>query len=217
MDKIASLFPVWDQLTQEQKQFLNNSILKRDVNKNTVLHRGDEDCDGLYLVESGQLRAYIISDEGKELTLYRLFEMDMCLFSASCMLSNIQFEVIIEAEKDTTILIIPVLAYQKLMNTNNSVANYTNQLMASRFTDVMWLMDQILFKSMDSRLAAFLLYESNIEESNELTITHEKIANHIGTAREVVTRMLKYFQGENMVRLSRGSIVITDRKKLSSL
>ena len=133
------------------------------------------------------------------------------------MLSNIQFEVIIEAEKETSIWIIPVLAYQKLMNTNTAVANYTNQLMASRFTDVMWLMDQVLFKSMDSRLASFLLYESNIEESNELTITHEKIANHIGTAREVVTRMLKYFQGENMVRLSRGSIVITDRRKLSSL
>ncbi|HOD92933.1 MAG TPA: Crp/Fnr family transcriptional regulator [Clostridia bacterium] len=217
MNKMESLFPVWDQLTQEQKQFLNNSVTKKDVQKSTVLHRGDEDCDGLYIVESGQLRAYIISDEGKELTLYRLFEMDMCLFSASCMLSNIQFEVIIEAEKDTAIWIIPVLAYQKLMNTNNAVANYTNQLMASRFTDVMWLMDQILFKGMDSRLASFLLYESNIEESNELIITHEKIANHIGTAREVVTRMLKYFQGENMVRLSRGSIVITDRKKLSDL
>lgn len=217
MNKISSLFPVWDQLTEEQKQFLTDSVLKRDVHKNTVLHRGDEDCDGLYILESGQLRAYIISDEGKELTLYRLFEMDMCLFSASCMLSNIQFEVIIEAEKETSIWIIPVLAYQKLMNTNTAVANYTNQLMASRFTDVMWLMDQVLFKSMDSRLASFLLYESNIEESNELTITHEKIANHIGTAREVVTRMLKYFQGENMVRLSRGSIVITDRRKLSSL
>jgi len=217
MSNIESLFPVWDQLKDEQKRFLKESVIRRDVSKGFVLHRGDEDCDGLYLVQSGQLRAYIISDEGKELTLYRLFEMDMCLFSASCMLSNIQFEVIIESEKDTTLFIIPVLAYQKLMNTNNAVANYTNQLMASRFTDVMWLMDQVLFKSMDSRLAAFLIYESNIEESNELMITHEKIANHIGTAREVVTRMLKYFQGENMVKLSRGSILITDRKKLSLL
>ena len=217
MSNIESLFPVWDQLKDEQKRFLEESVIKRDVLKGSVLHRGDEDCDGLYLVQSGQLRAYIISDEGKELTLYRLFEMDMCLFSASCMLSNIQFEIIIESEKDTTLFIIPVLAYQKLMNTNNAVANYTNQLMASRFTDVMWLMDQVLFKSMDSRLAAFLIYESNIEESNELMITHEKIANHIGTAREVVTRMLKYFQGENMVKLSRGSILITDRKKLSLL
>ena len=155
MSNIESLFPVWDQLKDEQKRFLKESVIRRDVSKGFVLHRGDEDCDGLYLVQSGQLRAYIISDEGKELTLYRLFEMDMCLFSASCMLSNIQFEIIIESEKDTTLFIIPVLAYQKLMNTNNAVANYTNQLMASRFTDVMWLMDQVLFKSMDSRLAAF--------------------------------------------------------------
>lgn len=217
MSTIESLFPVWDQLTENEKRTLHEVTIRREVPKKTTLHRGDADCDGLYIVESGQLRAYIVSDEGKELTLYRLFEMDMCLFSASCMFSNIQFEVIVDTEKDTTIWVIPVLAYQKLMNTNNAVANYTNQLMASRFTDVMWLMDQILFKSMDSRLAAFLLYESNIEENNDITITHEKIANHIGTAREVVTRMLKYFQDENMVKISRGSIVITDRKKLSKL
>lgn len=217
MSTIESLFPVWDQLNENEKRTLHEVTIRREVPKKTTLHRGDADCDGLYIVESGQLRAYIVSDEGKELTLYRLFEMDMCLFSASCMFSNIQFEVIVDTEKDTTIWVIPVLAYQKLMNTNNAVANYTNQLMASRFTDVMWLMDQILFKSMDSRLAAFLLYESNIEENNDITITHEKIANHIGTAREVVTRMLKYFQDENMVKISRGSIVITDRKKLSKL
>ena len=155
MSNIESLFPVWDQLKDEQKRFLEESVIKRDVSKGSVLHRGDEDCDGLYLVQSGQLRAYIISDEGKELTLYRLFEMDMCLFSASCMLSNIQFEVIIESEKDTTLFIIPVLAYQKLMNTNNAVANYTNQLMASallmlcglwiRFFSRAWTQDLQLF------------------------------------------------------------------------
>jgi CRP/FNR family transcriptional regulator len=103
------------------------------------------------------------------------------------------------------------------METNNAVANYTNHLMASRFTDVMWLIDQVLFKSMATRLASFLLYESNIEESDELNITHEKIANHIGTAREVVTRMLKYFQQEELIEMARGSIIITDRKKLAEL
>lgn len=217
MSEISNLFPVWYHLTEEQKQLLNDKVYVKDVKKGTVLHRGDEDCDGLYIVRTGQLRAYIISDQGKELTLYRLFEMDICLFSASCILSNIQFEIIVEAEKDTSILIIPVRVYQKLMETNNAVANYTNHLMASRFTDVMWLIDQVLFKSMATRLASFLLYESNIEESDDLNITHEKIANHIGTAREVVTRMLKYFQQEELIEMARGSIIITDRKKLAEL
>ena len=97
------------------------------------------------------------------------------------------------------------------------MANYTNKLMASRFADVMWLMEQTLFTSFDRRLAAFLLEESAIEGSDRLTITHERIANHLGSAREVVTRMLKYFQNEGAVKLSRGAVEITDGKKLAKI
>ena len=97
------------------------------------------------------------------------------------------------------------------------MANYANQLMATRFTDVMWLMEQIMWKSMDKRLAAFLIEESGLEGSASLKITHEAIANHLGTAREVVTRMLKYFQTEDMVKLTRGTIELLDEEKLSAL
>jgi len=78
-------------------------------------------------------------------------------------------------------------------------------------------MEQIMWKSFDKRLAKFLLEESALEESDSLKITHEKIANHMGTAREVVTRMLRYFQGEDMVRLTRGTVDIRDRKRLEKL
>ena len=81
----------------------------------------------------------------------------------------------------------------------------------------MWLMEQIMWKSFDKRLAAFLLEESRLEESPVLKITHEKIAAHLGTAREVVTRMLRYFQSEGMVKLTRGSIEIVDKTKLEQL
>ena len=84
------------------------------------------------------------------------------------------------------------------------MANYTNELMASRFSEVMWLMEQVMWKSLDKRVAAFLLEEASIEGSSVLKITHEAIANHLGTHREVITRMLRYFQSEGMVRLSRG-------------
>ena len=103
------------------------------------------------------------------------------------------------------------------MEESAPVANYTNELMATRFSDVMWLIEQILWKSLDKRVAAFLLEESAIEDSNELKITHEIIANHLGSHREVITRMLRYFQSEGMVRLSRGTIVLLDRKKLEAL
>ena len=186
------------------------------MKKGTVIHNGS-DCTGLLLICSGQLRAYILSSEGREITIYRLFERDICLFSASCMMRNIQFEIIIESEKDTKIWIIPTEIYKGIMEESVLVANYTNDIMASRFSEVMWLMEQIMWKSFDKRLAAFLLEESVLEGTNTLKITHEKIGNHMGNAREVVTRMLRYFQNEGMVRLSRGTIEITDAKKLEKL
>lgn len=168
-------------------------------------------------MEEGQLRAFVLSEGGKEITLFRLFELDFCLFTASCVFSGIQFDVSIEVEKDTEFWLIPPNVYRELMEKSTAVANYTNELMASRFSEVMWLIEQVMFKSFDKRLAAFLLEESNIENSDRLEITHERIANHLGSAREVVTRMLKYFQNEGAVKLSRGAVEITDRKKLSEI
>ena len=133
------------------------------------------------------------------------------------MIHSIQFEIIIEAEKDTRLWLIPTETYKSLMEESAAAANYTNELMASRFSEVMWLIEQVMFKSFDKRLAAFLLEESNIENSDRLEITHERIANHLGSAREVVTRMLKYFQNEGAVKLSRGAVEIADRKKLSEI
>jgi len=141
----------------------------------------------------------------------------MCLFSASCIMRSIQFEITIEAEKDTEVWVIPVDLYQKMMTESAVVANYTTEVMSSRFSDVMWLIEQILWKSLDKRLSAFLIEEALIESSDTLKITHETIANHLGSHREVITRMLKYFQSEGMVRLSRGTIKLLDTKKMKSL
>lgn len=210
-------FPIWDKLSPVQKNRLLGSLITRQVKKGTILHNGSSDCSGLFLIQSGQLRAYILSDEGREITVYRLFDRDMCLLSASCMIHSIQFDIIIEAEKDTSLWLIPTETYKSLMEESASAANYTNELMASRFTDVMWLMEQIMWKSLDKRVASFLLEESSIEKTSTLKITHETIANHLGTHREVITRMLRYFQNEGMVKLSRGTVVILDEKKLEAL
>lgn len=98
-----------------------------------------------------------------------------------------------------------------------AVANFTSELMATRFSEVMWLIEQIMWKSLDKRVAAFLLEESAIEGTALLKITHETIANHLGTHREVITRMLRYFQSEGLVKLSRGAIEVTDPVGLSNL
>lgn len=212
---LADYLSFWKQLTQEQQRILNQSVTVRTAKAGTIIHEGSEDCVGLILVITGRLRAYILSDEGKEITLYRLIDRDICLFSASCILQSIQFDIIVEAEQDTEFFHIPAAIYQKLMRESAAVSNYTNELMASRFSDVMWLMDQVLNKKLDSRLAAFLLEESGLTGSSELKITHEKIAHHLGSAREVVTRMLKYFADEGLVSLSRGGISIVDLSRLT--
>lgn len=211
------LFPIWSKLDDAHKEQLLSRVYLKTVSKGTVIHNATMECTSLFLVKSGQLRAYMLSDEGREITLYRLFERDMCLFSASCLMRSIQFEITIEAEKDCELWVIPVRLYQVIMEESAPLSNYTNEVMASRFTDVMWLIEQIMWKSLDKRLAAFLLEESVIEDSSRLKITHEEIANHLGSHREVITRMLKYFQNEGGVSLSRGAVEITDHGWLEKI
>ena len=214
---LEDYFPIWDRLTTEEQETLKRVAMRRQVPKGTILHDGSKDCLGLLLICSGQLRAYIVSEEGREVTIYRMFDMDVCILSASCMMQNIQFEIIIEAEKDSDIWIIPAYIFMKMMDESAAMANYANDLLAGCLSEAMWLMEQVMWKSFDKRLAAFLLEESIVEETRELQMTHEKIANHMGTAREVVTRMLRYFQSEGMVKLTRGVVEIVDEKKLEAL
>lgn len=210
-------FPIWNKLSTNQQMRLCSNLLLRSVPRGTVLHNGEANCTGLLLIKSGQLRAYILSEEGREITLYRLFERDICLLSASCIMNSIQFTITVEAEKDTDFWLIPAEAYQQLMEESAPVANFTNELMASRFSEVIWLMEQIMWKSMDKRVAAFLLEEAAIENSDELKITHESIANHLGSHREVITRLLRFLQNEGMVKLSRGTVKLLDEAKLAKL
>ena len=213
----SQYFPIWSKLTDDQRQRITQRVMRREVKKGSLLHDGSNECTGLLLVRAGQLRAYILSDEGREITIYRLFDRDMCLFSASCIMRSIQFDITVEAEKDTELWLIPPDVYQSVMNESAAVANYTNEVMATRFSEVMWLMEQIMWKSLDKRLAAFLAEESAIEGSETLKLTHETIAKHLGSHREVITRMLRYFQSEGWVKVSRGTVEILDMDALDSL
>ncbi|MBQ7415803.1 MAG: Crp/Fnr family transcriptional regulator [Oscillospiraceae bacterium] len=215
--ELKDFFPIWNKLTEAQQQRLLTAAELRSAKGGTILHNGSMDCLGLLLIRSGQLRVYTLSSEGREITLYRLFELDTCLFSASCVMPDIQFDVVVEAEKDSDFYILPSCLFKDLMEESAAIANYANQLISSRFSEVMWLMDQIMWKSFDKRLAKFLLEESALEGSPSLKLTHERIANHMGTAREVVTRMLRYFQSEGMVTLTRGAVELTDPARLEQL
>lgn len=214
---IREYLPIWDKLNEDQQNRIRRTITLHRVKKGTVIHNGNMDCTGLLLIQTGQLRAYLLSEEGREITLYRLFERDLCLLSASCMIRSIQFEVTVAAEKDTEFWLIPTEIYQSVQEESAPAAGYINELMASRFSEVMWLIEQIMWKSLDKRVAAFLLEEASIEGAAALHITHETIANHLGTHREVITRMLRYFQNEGLVKLARGVVEILDEAGLERL
>ena len=215
--EFSKYLPFWDKLTADQQNHLAGLVEYRSVKKGTHIHDSSADCLGFVMVRTGQLRAYILSEDGREITISRLFDYDVSLLSASCVMPDMQFNVMIEAEKDTQFWSIPACLFKNLVDESLAVSNFSRNLLSSNFSELMWLMEQIMWKSFDKRLAAFLVEESAIEDSSSLKITHEKIANHMGTAREVVTRMLRYFQSEGMVKLTRGTIEITDLKKLETL
>ena len=213
----ANYFPIWDKLTATQQKQVLEVIQLHKVKKGMMVHDSSAECLGLVVMRSGQLRTFFLSEDAREITLGRLFEYDVSLLSASCVMPDLQFDAMIEAEKDSEFWSIPACLFRNLMEESLAVSNYARSLISSNFSDLMWLMEQIMWKSMDKRLAAFLLEESALEETPLLKITHEKIASHLGTAREVVTRMLRYFQNEGIVKLTRGSIEIVEYEKLRAL
>ena len=215
--EFSEYLPFWNQLSVQQQQLIAEVVEYRKVAKGTHIHDSSSECLGLVMVRSGQLRTYILSEDGREITLSRLFEYDVSLLSASCVMPDLQLNVMIEAEKDSELWSIPACLFKNLADESLAVSNFSRNLISSNFSELMWLMEQIMWKSFDKRLAGFLLEEAAIEEDRNLKITHEKIANHLGTAREVVTRMLRYFQNEGMVKLTRGTIEIVDDKKMRTL
>ncbi|MBQ3519178.1 MAG: Crp/Fnr family transcriptional regulator [Clostridia bacterium] len=210
------IFPFWEELNEADKDFLCRNSVAIGYPKGTTLHDGTE-CSGVFMVRRGSLRVYILSEDGKEITLYRLHEGDMCMLAASCVLQTITFDVMIDAEEDCECFIVSGPAFATISEQCANVKIFALETAISRFSDVMWVMQQILFMSLDKRLAIFLYDEATRLQTNTLTLTHEQIAKYMGSAREVVSRMLKYFANEGIVQVSRKGIKIIDKKKLREL
>lgn len=209
-------FPFWDEMKESDREFICKNSLAVTYPKHTNIHSRNE-CSGVILVRSGSLRLYIMSEDGKDITLYRLHKGDMCMLSASCVLQSITFDVFVDAEENSECFVISGYAFSEIAQRNPQIKIFALETAVSRFSDVMWVMQQILFMSMDKRLAIFLSDESARMASDTITLTHEQIARYIGSAREVVSRMLKYFANEGIVTVSRKGIKILDKDRLRKL
>lgn len=213
---LQDYLPFFAYLSSQGQNALSSFAVNKAFKKGHRFHSGSSDCLGLMTVTDGQLRAFIISESGRELTLYRLTDGEVCLFTASCILKNANFDIFIETEKDSNCILVPSNALESVIK-EPPAEEFINELMAKRLSDVLWLIENAFFKSLDSRIAAFLVEQSALENSHALTITHGEIARHIGSAREAVSRMLKHFQLENLVNVERGQIIITDINSIIAL
>ena len=209
--------PFWNKINSNERDAIIRNISDIRYEKGTCLSGSDDSCAGVFLVRSGTLRVYMLSEEGKDLTLFRLNPGDVCILSASCVLKMIRFEVLIEAESDCRILVINAGFFSELAERNVWVENFSYKIAAERFSDVIEAIQRILFMSVDKRLANFLLEEMETRGSDVIAVTHEQIARYIGSAREVVSRTLKSFYVLGAVELSRNGVKIIDKKLLRSM
>ena len=207
----------FDSLSDTDRNTIINSSVAVKFGKGNNIHDGN-DCTGVILVRSGSLRLYMLSDDGKEITLYRIFPGEMCMLSASCVLDAITFDVFVDAEEDSECIVIGGCIFEQLSRRNKEVKIFALEAALARFSDVVWVMQQILFMSMDKRLAIFLLDEASKTGSDTVKLTHEQIAKYMGSAREVVSRMLKYFSSEGIVEMKRSlGVKIVNKPKLRSI
>ncbi len=210
------IFPFWEKISDRDRQYICQNSYEVTYPKGKNIHDGGE-CSGVILVRSGSLRLYMMSEEGKDITLYRLHKGDLCMLSASCVLEAVTFDVFVDAENDSECCVVSGPAFAAVSERNPDIRIFALETAVARFSDVMWVMQQILFMSMDKRLAIFLSDESARTGSDTIALTHGQIALYMGSAREVVSRMLKYFAGEGIVEVSRGGVKILDKKRLRRL
>ena len=217
ISNLVSSLPFWDKLSQDEKEYVSNASFLRRFEKGEFIHSSENECLGMLYVISGEIRTYLLSEEGKEVTLFRLYQGDICVLSTSCVIKQITFDTYITAKKKTVVLIIPSNVTALLKEKNLDIKCFLYELAIKRFSDVMWSMQQIMFKSLDKRLAEFLVSESERIGSDTLRITHEQIAQNISSAREAASRMLKTFSEDNLVELKRGEIVIKNLAALKNI
>jgi len=209
--------PYWDKLTETEKSFIEKNTTVRTYEKGTILHGCSEACLGMIQVMSGAVRVLMLSEEGREITLFRLEPGDSCILSASCVLSQITFETQMIASEKTEIAVVNAGAFLALMENNLNVKCFAYELATERFSTVVWVMQQIIFARFDQRLAGFLLKYYERTGQMELRMTQEAIAQEVNTAREVVARMLKQFSSDGLIEVDRGTITIKSITGLKSL
>lgn len=212
--EVLKAYPFWEKLTDKEKEQLARLLRRNTYRAGQMVSSSGSDCLGLFLIRKGTLRVYLTSEEGREATVFRLHEGEICVLSGSCLLSSLPFEVQIDAETDSEIYLLPSGSFRQIMEENIYVENYIYKMMTESFSDIIAAVQQMLFASLTQRLVSFLLDESIRSGTSEVRMTQEQIARSIGSAREAVSRSLKQLAADGSIELFRGGVRLLDRKSL---
>lgn len=209
--------PYWDDLSEKEKDLVAQRAVKVGFEKGEFIDGFNDACLGMVYVTKGSVRVFITSKEGREVTLFHIFEGDSCILSASCVIGEISLDVQLVAEDDTEILAVPAGTFSSLMDSNIHVKCFAYELSTKRFSTVVWVMQQILFDRFDERLARLLvgIYKKTGDE--KIKMTQEDMAKEVNSAREVVARMLRQFADDGWVEINRGQITLIDVDALKDL
>lgn len=209
--------PYWGSLTPPERELVRQHAALREYSRGDTIHGAGTHCLGQVMVISGHTRTYMLSEDGREVTLFRLGEGDCCVLSASCVISEITFDTFMSAETDCTLLVVSAGVFAQLADENIYVRCFMFEQATHRFSDVMWAMQNLLFRRFDQRLASFLLEQSGRTGSDEIRMTQEQVAQNTSSAREVVARMLKRFAADGLLEVRRGTILLLDKDRLRAL
>ena len=210
--------PFWNHLNNAEKDMLRNNAYIRFFDRNSYIlnSMADEDI-GLMMLVEGEIRAFLLSPDGREITLFSLHDRSICIFSALSLFNQISFRVFLASDCRSKVLVVNMSIMEQLMRNNLYFRCFAYELIAERFNLVMDSMQLILFSSLEHRLAVFLIAEYDRYGKTHIHLTHDYIARYIGTSRERVTKTLKKLDDKKLIHKSRGCIELTSIDGLRTL
>jgi len=216
LEERVRAFPFFEGLSQPGRKTLLTSLQTMSVDDGLQLLDEGALCQALLLVERGSIRVYKMSPAGREITLYQVEPGESCVLGTSCVVNDLRYPAHAVSAKRTDALAVPADIFRTLYNEEPSVRTFVMDLFSQRLSDLMLLVEEVAFRRMDERLAAFLVEKSRLTPDllQPIEMSHEEIASHLGTAREVVSRMLQQFVDEGLVRLERKRVIIQNCKEL---
>lgn len=207
----------YHQLSREERKLLEMNGRMERFEAGDLIYSPAKECLGMLVIGSGVVRTCLVSEEGKKAVVFRLREKEVCVLSMSCLIPAITFDVEIEAEEACEVMVIPTVVLQQISGENPYVESFVYRTAVERFSGMVEAVQQLLFMTLEQRIAVFLLDETGARGTEVLQITQEQLAANIGSAREAVTRVLNSLRKKGLIEAERGRIRVLDRSRLYSI